>query len=99
MTKWQKYRLFLYLYFRYDLPESLRNIRRRIWNAGIKLWWYRLFIRKNELHKSLGMDLDAMIVMNKDEFEEYDKDLADRRWLADNRENSQEDREHINRNN
>jgi len=38
------------------------------------------------------MDLDAMIVMDKKEFEKYDNDLAKRRWLAHNRDLAEEDR-------
>lgn len=93
MTKWQKFKFRAYIYFRYDLPESLRNIRRRIWNAGIKLFWHRFFIRKDEFHPSLNTDIEAMIVMDKKRLEKYRNDIAERRWIAHNRELAEEDKE------
>ena len=85
MTKWQKFWFFLYLRVRYGLPESIRNIRRRIWNKRLKLWWYRLFVRKDEFHHSLQMDLDALLVMDDDEKQAYLSDLQRRRTIAHRR--------------
>lgn len=91
MTKWQKYKWFLYLYFCYDLPEKIRNIRRRFWNAGIKLWWYRLFIRKGEFHKSLDLDIDAMIVMDDEKLQKYCDDVVRRRLISHERDLAEQD--------
>ncbi len=84
--KWQKFKLELYVFIRYDFPDSLRNMRRRIWNKRIKLWWHRLFVRRNEFHPSLNMDVEAMMVMDEEELERYCEDLAIRRAIAHNRD-------------
>jgi len=39
------------------------------WNKRLKLWWYRLWIRKDEFHSSLSMDALAMSAMNEKERE------------------------------
>lgn len=64
----------------------MRNIRRKIWNAGIKLWWSRLFIRKDEFHKSLDLDIDTMMVMDDEEFQKYSDDILRRRWIVHERD-------------
>ena len=92
MTKWEKFKHYSYLYFRYDFVESLRNIRRRVWNKRLKLWWYQLFIRKNEFHPSLNTDIEAMLVMNDEELEIYRNDLYRRRVIAHNRDIAEEER-------
>jgi len=91
MTKWEKFKFRTYVYFRYKFPESLRNVRRRIWNAGIKLFWHRLFVRKNEFHSSLDMDIEAIMVMGKKRLEKYRNDIARRRWIAHKRDLAKED--------
>jgi hypothetical protein len=68
---------------------KITDIRRRIWNAGIKLWWYRLYIRKDPDHKSLYMDLEAMLAMSQEEVENYQEDLCARREIAERRENEE----------
>lgn len=93
MTKWQKFKHKAYLYFRYDLWESLRNLRRRVWNKHLKMWWGKLFVRKDEFHKSLDMDPEALMVMNKKELREYYQDLAKRRAIAHERQLAREDAE------
>ena len=85
MTEWQKFKHEMRLYFRYEFMEDLRNIRRRIWNKRIKLWWHCLFIRKNEFHSSLNTDAEAMIVMDENEIERYYDDLGRRRAIAHRR--------------
>ena len=68
------------------LREELVNLRRRIWNKHILLWWYKLYIRRNEFHKSLNTDIDAMLVMDEDELVAYFNDLYRRRKIAHQRE-------------
>ncbi len=63
------------------------TVKRCLWNKRLRLWWYRLWIRKDEFHKSLDMDIEAMLVMNKKEREAYIKDLIKRRDIAHRREN------------
>lgn len=57
----------------------------RIWNAGILLWWYRLWIRRNEFHRSLDSDQKAIIVMSYEEQQRYWSDLDRRRGIAHKR--------------
>jgi len=54
-----------------SLPEKLTDLRRRIWNKRLLLWWYRLFIRRDEFHRSLSSDLEAMLVMDSSELRKY----------------------------
>jgi hypothetical protein len=69
-----------------SLRDDLTDLRRRIWNKRLKLWWYRFYIRRDEFHRSLNSDLDAMLVMDKQELERYFKDLYRRRKIAHQRE-------------
>ena len=52
----------------------------------IKLFWYRLWVRKNEFHKSLEMDSFDMMTMNKNEQSKYLSDLCRRREIAHQRD-------------
>jgi len=56
----------------------------------IKLFWDRLWIRKDEFHKSLNMDVMAMLDMNEKEQEEYLADLVKRRNIAHDRDENGE---------
>lgn len=62
----------------YFFKFSIRKFYRRIWNAGILFWWYRLWIRRDEFHISLSLDEKAMSVMG----DEYLDDLYERRGKA-----------------
>lgn len=61
------------------------KIRRYVWNKHLLLWWYRFWIRKDEFHKSLDMDILAMMEMNKEERKKYLLDLLKRREIAHQR--------------
>jgi len=50
--------------------------------SRIRLFWYRLWIRKDEFHISLDIDIEAMLTMNEEQKDDYLKDLARRRSLA-----------------
>ena len=63
------------------MPRCVR-IKRKIWNAGILLFWYRLWIRKDEFHKSLEKDFKAMSVMDEGQRQAYINDLVIRRNRA-----------------
>lgn len=65
-----------------DMKKLLRDIKRVVWNRGIKLQWYRLWIRKNEFHHSLNTDIEAIIGMNDEQYKVYEKDLIKRRQIA-----------------
>lgn len=69
----------------YNFQESLKDLRRRIWNKRLKLWWYRLWVRRNEFHKSLETDMEAMLAMDEDELASYYADLQRRRVIAHKR--------------
>jgi len=47
-----------------------------------KLWWHRLWIRKDEFHESLDINVKAVLTMNKKQKKEYFMDLAKRRQIA-----------------
>ena len=50
--------------------------------SRIKLAWDRLWIRKDEFHKSLNMDGMLMLEMTTEEFQKYQLDLVKRRDKA-----------------
>jgi len=70
----------------FEFRSFATRTRRQIWNKGILLWWYKLWIRKNEFHQSLSVDTDAMSVMSDEELCVYDADLAKRRSIAHERD-------------
>jgi hypothetical protein len=78
------------LIFNYRFLNPLERLRYRIWNASILLWWYRLWIREDEFHRSLDMDLLAMRAMNKKQKERYLEDLSRRRRIAHERDLNEE---------
>ena len=90
MTKWQRFKHELFL-IRHDFTDWLRSVRRRIWNKRLKLWWYQLFVRKDEFHHSLSTDPEAMMVMSEKELERYYTDLGRRRAVAHKRDLARED--------
>jgi len=51
-----------------------------------RLFWHRLWIRKDESHYSLSMDLDALMDMNEKDSLQYRKDLIRRRNIAHQRD-------------
>lgn len=90
MTPWQKLKCQLN---GFELRDILIDIRRIIWNKHIKLWWYRLYIRKNEFHSSLSTDFEAIMVMNREEELAYREDLLRRRSIAHRRDLARDDAE------
>ena len=76
----------LQLIIKLQYIHYLKTAWYRIWNAGLLLWWYRLWIRKDEFHRSLDMDLLAMLAMNKKRKEWYLEDLSRRRRIAHERD-------------
>lgn len=57
-----------------------------LWSKRPKLWWHRLWIRKDEFHNSLSLDSRALLAMNDEEKERYTKDLTKRRQIAHDRD-------------
>jgi hypothetical protein len=76
------------------MREWLTNIRRRLWNKRLKLWWYRLYVRQDEFHCSLNTDVEAMFVMDSEEIQRYFKDIQRRRTIAHRRDLHREDKRH-----
>lgn len=72
--------------------------KRFFWNRGIKLFWYRLWIRKNEFDHSLDLDVDAIRGMNEGQLRRYVEDLIRRRMVAHKRDLEREDQKVINNN-
>ena len=54
--------------------------------SRLRLYWARLYVRKDEFHSSLDLDMDTLATMNKKEQEWYFNDLARRRKIAHERE-------------
>ena len=90
MTKWERFKHELFL-LRHDFYDWLGSMKRKIWNKSIKLWWHRLFIRKDEFHSSLNMDAEAIMEMSREERNDYHEDLARRRQIAHERDIARED--------
>jgi len=78
------------VYYRARL--GLRRARVRFW-IGPKLWWNRLWIRKDEFHPSLSMDSVMLAEMDHVEREDYLTDLVRRRETAHRRDIARQDRE------
>ena len=85
-TKWQKLKYRLLNFVREDLPREAFDLKCRVWNAGVLLAWYRLFLRKDELHISLALDPFAIRVMSEEEEKKYHQDLRRRREIAHGRD-------------
>ena len=66
----------------FDVKLFPGKIKRRVWNGGILLWWYRLWIRKDQFHKSLDLDILAMVGISKQKQGKYLEDLQRRRNIA-----------------
>ena len=56
-----------------------------VWNKCV-LWWHRLWIRKDEFHRSLDLDSLNLDGMSKQKKEEYLIDLNRRREIAHRRD-------------
>ena len=76
---------FFYYYFKYEFKYDLIKIKRIVINKWIQEFWYNLWIRKNEFHKSLDINVLACFVMNEKEYKIYLKNLQKRRNIAHKR--------------
>lgn len=81
LTRRQRIDIFL-LWLKYDLRNFPGKIKRIVWNKWIMVRWNRLWIRNNEMHKSLDGDIEAMWEMDEQELTEYRSDLVRRRRIA-----------------
>ncbi|MFA5188121.1 MAG: hypothetical protein WC460_02020 [Patescibacteria group bacterium] len=81
MKKLKKIRFALYFQW-HKLKEWIAKTKRLIWNRGLLLWWYCLWVRKSEFHHSLSIDTDAMIGMSQKQRDDYLNELDRRRQIA-----------------
>jgi len=54
----------------------------------IRYFWNSLYIRKDEFHKSLNLDINYYVTLSKDKQVQYIKDLERRRRIAHDRTNN-----------
>ena len=78
--------LFFIIELKFNIKNLPGSIKRRMWNKHILLFWHRLWVRKDEFHKSLDMNGVAMLEMNKKERKKYITDLVRRREIAHQRD-------------
>jgi hypothetical protein len=76
-------RWMLFVFALKDLPHYVKCL---MWNRGLRLLWCKLWIRKDEFHSSLEMDLDAMWYMSSKQVSKYLEDLTNRRRIAHERD-------------
>ncbi len=51
----------------------------------LRVWWARLWIRKEEFHASLDFDSQYACSLSREQIEAYRRDLARRRYVAHER--------------
>lgn len=78
--------ILLYHMIKQRFIDDVKYIWRFCWNRGIKLIWYKLWIREDEFYQSLDIDFNAICDMNKKELSEYLNDLTKRRQIAHERD-------------
>lgn len=85
MTRSEQIRFAFFLLW-HDIKWATGKIKRLIWNRGLKLQWNRLWVREDEFHNSLNMDIEAMLDMSPKQREAYINDLVRRRQIAHERD-------------
>jgi len=60
-------------------------------STRLRLWWNKLYIRHDEFHKSLDLNIEALLDMTSEEQLVYKQDLLNRRITAHNRDIERED--------
>ncbi|PCI19827.1 hypothetical protein COB64_02930 [Candidatus Wolfebacteria bacterium] len=75
----------LFMSFFYTFVDRYLHAKWYI-RGRLKLFWSRLWIRKNEFHSSLDMDVQFMFTMNERQQEKYLDDLTRRRNVAHRRD-------------
>ncbi len=72
--------------WRFKIKSFPGKIKRIMWNGCILLGWHRLWVREDEFHKSLNMDILAMMEMSRKRRQKYLKGLLRRREVAHRRD-------------
>jgi len=75
-----------WLLFVFGLKDIIHYMKCLMWNRGLRLLWCKLWIRKDEFHSSLEMDLEAMWYMPPKKVQKYLEDLAMCRRIAHERD-------------
>jgi len=68
-----------------DLKLFPKMLKFRIYNKHILRWWYRHFCHSTEFHRSLDLDIGAMMVMNEKELRDYLLEMIKKREIAHQR--------------
>ena len=72
-----------------DLPHKLKRV---IWHKYVLVWWGKAWVRKDEFHSSLDIDVAAAMEMTPQQRKAYYASPTRRRQIAHERElNSQSD--------
>ena len=71
-----------YYHYNFKITWLKEKLCSNIYHGGVKLLWYKLWIRKDEFHKSLDMDIETMIGMSEKRKNKYLEDLTRRRQIA-----------------
>lgn len=66
--------------------KLIGKIKRQLWNRGLLLFWYRLYIRKDVFHHSLDIDPEAIKDLSMEKLMIYLKDINKRRKIAEQKE-------------
>jgi hypothetical protein len=77
--------LFWLLVIYWEIADKLSFVR-MFFGSRLRLFWYRLWIRKDEFHQSLNIDSEVMLTMNSKQRQNYMDDLNRRRNVAHMRE-------------
>jgi hypothetical protein len=70
------------LLWKYKLIELPHKVKCSIWNRGILLMWYRLYIRQDDMHVSLDIDIEAVVGMSEVRYKRYMDSIVKRRRIA-----------------
>ena len=66
----------------YETKQRFIHVIKYMWFVEIKNKWNKLYIRKDEFHNSLDLDIEVMKCMNKEERDKYIIGLIKRRNIA-----------------
>ena len=66
----------------HETKSFLSKIKRCVWNKRLQLWWHQLWTRKDEFHRSLSLDPEAMMETDGWGKGRYLTDLNKRRKIA-----------------
>jgi len=74
------------IFLKIEIQEFFEKCVWFFWHAGIKLFWYRLWIRKDELHVSLNYDDRITEFMSEEQDKKYREESMRRKNIAHERD-------------